>query len=70
VADRAARVPAEAHAGHAGVAPGEVGVATLTGPSSTPDRVVTLTAERDGGRTDAGVGTPFRVGPGTGNESE
>jgi hypothetical protein len=70
VADRAARVPAEAHAGHAGLAPGEVGVATLTGPSGTPDRVVTLTAERDGGRTDAGVGTPFRVGPGTGNESE
>jgi hypothetical protein len=36
VADRANRVPAAAHAGHAGVAPGEVDVATLTGPGGTP----------------------------------
>jgi len=67
VADRANRVPAEAHAGHAGLAPGEVDVATLTGPSGTPDRAVTLTAERDGGRwtfdgTVPGPQLRFRVG--------
>ena len=50
VADRANRVPAAAHPGHAGLAPGEVDVASLTGPSGPPDRAVTLTAETDGGR--------------------
>jgi hypothetical protein len=50
VADRANRLPAAAHAGHAGLAPGEVDVASLTGPSGTPDRAVTLTARRVGDR--------------------
>lgn len=50
-----------------GLAPGEVDVATLTGPSGTPDRAVTLTAERDGGRwtfdgTVPGPQLRFRVG--------
>lgn len=42
-------------------------MATLTGPSGTPDRAVTLTAERDGGRwtfdgTVPGPQLRFRVG--------
>ena len=67
VADRTNRIPAAAHAGHAGLAPGEVDVATLTGPGGTPDRAVTLTARRDGSRwtfdgTVPGPELRFRVG--------
>ena len=50
VADRSNRLPATAHAGHAELRPGQVDVATLTGPAGRPDRAVTLTAQRAGDR--------------------
>lgn len=50
LADRANRLPAAAHATHGGLQPGQVDIASLTGPAGKPDRAVTLTAQRDGDR--------------------
>jgi len=49
-ADRANRLPASTHAGHAELRAGQVDNATLRGPQGPADREVTLTARRVGDR--------------------